>query len=126
MTTARDITTKDPIIVDKDKTARDVAHLLATNGIGAVVVCGSGDEMQGMVTDRDLAVGETSRCHQQFGRAPTSEGEPSLKIENPPTAIADKAKITDIAFSERFAAHRLHRVTPDLRHTHVCERTGRA
>lgn len=56
MTTARDIMTKDPIIVDKDKTARDVAHLLATNGIGAVVVCGEGDEMQGMVTDRDLAV----------------------------------------------------------------------
>lgn len=56
VTTARDIMTKDPIIVDRDKTARDVAHLLATNGIGAVVVCGSDDEMQGMVTDRDLAV----------------------------------------------------------------------
>ena len=57
MTTAREIMTGSPIIVDVSTPVRDIARQLADNNIGSVIVCNSDKRMQGIVTDRDLAVG---------------------------------------------------------------------
>ena len=54
--TARDIMTKDPRIMKVDDCAADIAKVLADEDIGSVIIC-DGDRLQGMVTDRDLAVG---------------------------------------------------------------------
>jgi CBS domain-containing protein len=54
--TARDIMTKDPRIMKVDDCAGDIAKVLADEDIGSVIIC-DGDRLQGMVTDRDLAVG---------------------------------------------------------------------
>jgi CBS domain-containing protein len=53
---ARDIMTESPLVVGYDEPARKVAQMLADNEIGGVIVC-EGDRIQGMITDRDLAVG---------------------------------------------------------------------
>ena len=54
--TARDIMTKNPRIVKVDDTVRDIAGILAQEDIGAVIVCNDEQRLQGMITDRDLAV----------------------------------------------------------------------
>ncbi len=54
--TARDIMTKDPRIMKVDDTADDIARVLAEEDIGAVIICNDEQRLQGMVTDRDLAV----------------------------------------------------------------------
>ncbi|MEX0864143.1 MAG: CBS domain-containing protein [Acidimicrobiia bacterium] len=56
MAIARDIMTESPLVVGFDEPARKVAQLLADNQIGGVLVC-QDDRLQGMITDRDLAVG---------------------------------------------------------------------
>jgi CBS domain-containing protein len=57
MTTAREIMTGSPVIVDISTPIRDIARQLADNDIGSVIVCDPDRQLQGMVTDRDLAVG---------------------------------------------------------------------
>ena len=54
--TARDIMTADPRIMQMGDSAADIAKVLADENIGAVIIC-DGERLQGMVTDRDLAVG---------------------------------------------------------------------
>jgi CBS domain-containing protein len=54
--TARDIMTANPRIMQMGDSAADIAKVLADENIGAVVIC-DGERLQGMVTDRDLAVG---------------------------------------------------------------------
>ena len=54
--TAREIMTADPRIMQMDASAADIAKVLADEDIGAVIIC-DGERLQGMVTDRDLAVG---------------------------------------------------------------------
>ena len=55
MTTARDLMTDRPTIVRGDTPIADVARKLREDGIGAAVVCDH-DRLQGVVTDRDIAV----------------------------------------------------------------------
>ena len=55
-TVARDIMTKGPRIMKVDDKVVDIARCLADDEIGAVVICNAEDRLQGMVTDRDLAV----------------------------------------------------------------------
>jgi len=55
-TVARDIMTSKPRIMKVDDPVIDLARAMAEEGIGAVVVCNADDRLQGMVTDRDLAV----------------------------------------------------------------------
>lgn len=57
MTTARELMTHEPKIVAKTTSATDAARLLADEGIGALVVCNDDRRLQGVVTDRDIAVG---------------------------------------------------------------------
>lgn len=54
-TVARDIMTKDPRIMKVDDRVIDVAKSM-TDDIGAVIICNDEKRLQGMVTDRDLAV----------------------------------------------------------------------
>jgi CBS domain-containing protein len=49
--------TGSPVIVDISTPIRDIARQLADNDIGSVIVCNPDRQLQGMVTDRDLAVG---------------------------------------------------------------------
>ncbi len=55
-TVARDIMTPNPRIVKVDDSADRIARVLAEENIGAVVVCNDQHRLQGMITDRDLAV----------------------------------------------------------------------
>jgi len=61
MTTARDIMTKNPQIVQTDASVQDIARQLADQDIGAVIVCNAEKRLQGVVTDRDLAVEVVAR-----------------------------------------------------------------
>ena len=45
-----------PRIMKVDDTAADIAKVLADENIGAVIICNDEQRLQGMVTDRDLAV----------------------------------------------------------------------
>jgi CBS domain-containing protein len=56
MASARDIMSPNPRIVKTGDTVRDIAGILADEGIGSVIVCNDDQRLQGMITDRDLAV----------------------------------------------------------------------
>jgi len=55
-TVARDIMTSNPRIMKVDDTVVDIAKALADDQIGAVVICNDDNRLQGMITDRDLAI----------------------------------------------------------------------
>ena len=61
MAVARDIMTKNPRTVKVDDSVRQVAGILADENIGAVVVCNDDNRLQGVITDRDLAVEVVAR-----------------------------------------------------------------
>jgi len=48
--------TKDPVICDVSDSAVDIARRMERENIGAVIVCNPDERLQGMVTDRDLAI----------------------------------------------------------------------
>ncbi|HSJ35007.1 MAG TPA: CBS domain-containing protein [Acidimicrobiia bacterium] len=56
MATARDIMTKNPVICDVSDSVVDIARRMERENIGAVIVCNPDERLQGMVTDRDLAI----------------------------------------------------------------------
>jgi CBS domain-containing protein len=56
MATARDIMTKDTVIFDVSDSVVDIAKRMESENIGAVIVCNPDQRLQGMVTDRDLAI----------------------------------------------------------------------
>jgi CBS domain-containing protein len=55
MTTARDIMTEGADFVESSTTVLDAAKKLASEDYGALPIC-DGDELQGMITDRDIVV----------------------------------------------------------------------
>jgi CBS domain-containing protein len=56
MPTARELMTERPTIVSGDTSVADIAKRLREDRIGAVIVCGTGERLAGLVTDRDIAV----------------------------------------------------------------------
>ena len=56
MTTAREIMTPDAEWIDADVTVADAARQLRERSVGALPVCDGQGHLQGMVTDRDIAV----------------------------------------------------------------------
>lgn len=56
MTKIRDIMSTEPKYCSVSDSVRDVAKLFAADNIGAVVICNDDKRLQGVVTDRDLAV----------------------------------------------------------------------
>ncbi len=57
MTLARDIMTSEPRAILVDDSARHAAQVLASRGIGSVIVVNHKKRLLGMLTDRDIAVG---------------------------------------------------------------------
>ena len=55
MTTARDIMTSGPDIIDAQSTVLEAAKKLASDDIGALPICDNG-KLKGMITDRDIVV----------------------------------------------------------------------
>lgn len=55
MTTARDIMTSGPDIIDAQSTVLEAAKKLAKDDIGALPICENG-KLRGMITDRDIVV----------------------------------------------------------------------
>jgi CBS domain-containing protein len=56
MTTAREIMTPDATWIGADTTVAEAARQMAKDDIGAIPVCSTEGRLQGVVTDRDLAV----------------------------------------------------------------------
>ncbi|MFN2614441.1 MAG: CBS domain-containing protein [Actinomycetota bacterium] len=56
MAKVRDLMTRDPVCVSADAPVIDAARLMKDAGIGDVIVVTDGNEMCGIVTDRDIAV----------------------------------------------------------------------
>lgn len=54
MRTAADLVTSPPIEAWPDTTLRDLAVLLSSNDIGAVLVRGTGGEVAGVISERDV------------------------------------------------------------------------
>jgi CBS domain-containing protein len=55
MTTAREIMTSAPDIIDAQSTVLEAAKKLAKDDIGALPICDNG-KLKGMITDRDIVV----------------------------------------------------------------------
>jgi CBS domain-containing protein len=56
MRTARDIMTKGAECVLVDETLVDAARKMRDLDVGALPICGSDNQLKGMVTDRDIAI----------------------------------------------------------------------
>ena len=56
MPTARDIMTPNPTIVKTDANVVDIAKQLRDEEIGAVIVCNDEGRIEGLITDRDIAI----------------------------------------------------------------------
>jgi len=56
MPTAREIMTPNPTIVKTDVSVADIAKRLRDEDIGAVIVCNQDNRIEGLITDRDIAV----------------------------------------------------------------------
>ena len=56
MTKARDVMTDSPTIPDAGTPISEIARKLRDERVGAVIVCNSDQHLQGVVTDRDIAV----------------------------------------------------------------------
>ena len=78
--TMRDVMTANPRTLSTGATAEEAARIMRDEDVGVVVVVGDGDEVRGVVTDRDIAVRVVAE-----GKAPTE------------TTLADVASQEEIA-----------------------------
>ena len=56
MTKVREIMTESPMVATPGDSIRHIAQMLGDSDIGGVIVCDDDDQLQGMITDRDIAV----------------------------------------------------------------------
>jgi CBS domain-containing protein len=84
MTTARDIMTDGAECARAGETLTDAARKMRDLGVGALPICGDGDRLKGVVTDRDIVV----RCVAE-GADPTSTSVSELAEGKPVTIGAD-------------------------------------
>lgn len=104
MTTARDVMTADPRIVGTNESAEGIAKILASENIGAVVVCNDEKRLQGVITDRDLAVGVVAK-----GKDPSSTTASQLVDGSEVVTIG-----ADDSVDEAIATMKSHAVQADL------------
>lgn len=83
-TTARDVMTPDCVCVDETETVAQAARRLASEGVGALPICGEEGRLKGMITDRDIAVRVVAE-----GRDPESCSLADLADGKPVTIGAD-------------------------------------
>ena len=58
----RDIMNPHVVSIDPTESAALAARLLARHNVGSLPVCGSGGQLQGMVTDRDIVLRCVAAC----------------------------------------------------------------
>jgi CBS domain-containing protein len=56
MTTAREIMSTDVAFARRDQPVQDVARMMADRDVGALPICNADHELDGFVTDRDIAL----------------------------------------------------------------------
>jgi CBS-domain-containing membrane protein len=56
MTTVRDIMTADVICIGENESLATAAQQMRDLDVGALPICGEDDRLQGMLTDRDIAI----------------------------------------------------------------------
>ncbi len=84
----RDIMVRDVITINHDKTAKDVALLMAEKGISSLVVVKDGSPI-GLVTERDL-VQKVSTTDKKSSEVPLAElMSPNFRWVEPMTPIED-------------------------------------
>jgi CBS domain-containing protein len=84
MTTARDIMTANAECVRSNQTIAEAARKMADMNVGALPICGEDDRLQGMITDRDIAVKVIAQ-----GKDPNSVTAGDLAQGKPVTIGAD-------------------------------------
>jgi CBS domain-containing protein len=62
-----DLALREPVVVGRDATMADTADLMATSGVGCVIVV-EGDTPVGIVTDRDIVTRGVARAYPADGR----------------------------------------------------------
>jgi CBS domain-containing protein len=55
-TTARDIMSTDTTCANENDSVGEAAATMARLGVGALPICGTDEQLKGMITDRDVAV----------------------------------------------------------------------
>ena len=84
MTTAREIMTPNAECIRSNQTITEAARKMADMDVGALPICGEDDRLQGMITDRDIAVKVIAQ-----GKDPNSMTAGDLAQGKPVTIGAD-------------------------------------
>ncbi|MBM2623684.1 CBS domain-containing protein [Actinoplanes sp. LDG1-06] len=84
MTTAREIMTPDATCVGEKETLADAARKMSELGVGSLPICGEGNRLKGMLTDRDIVVKAIAQ-----GRDPGSCSAAEFAQGKPVTIGAD-------------------------------------
>ena len=82
----RDIMNPHVVSIDPTESAALAARLLARHNVGSLPVCGSGGQLQGMVTDRDLV----TRC-MAAGLKPQETPVAQVMTSGPITVQAEES-----------------------------------
>lgn len=84
MKTARDIMTSGPTTVTTSQSLAEAAGLMRDEGVGALPICGDDDQLQGVITDRDIVVRAVAG-----GQDPSSTTVADFAGDKPVTIGAD-------------------------------------
>ncbi|MFR0911957.1 MAG: CBS domain-containing protein [Evtepia gabavorous] len=87
----RDIMNPHVVSIDPTESAALAARLLARHNVGSLPVCGSGGQLQGMVTDRDVL-----RCvaaEEDPGRAGAQHHVPAARRCHPEDDVRQAARL---------------------------------
>ena len=93
----RDLMTKEPATFRTDEPVREAAKAMSEGDFGAVVVCGEGDEVRGILTDRDIVVRVVAE-----GKDPASTPI-SAAFTTEPTTLAPEDSLDDAVDALRSA-----------------------
>lgn len=99
---ARDIMTASPGVIDAGSTVAEAAKKLASLDVGALPICVEGNQLRGMITDRDIVVKVIAE-----GQDPTQIKAGDLGEGKPVTIGADDS-VHEIL--ETMAEHKVRRL----------------
>lgn len=90
MTTLTDIMTSDLTTVDTGATLKEVASLMAQEDIGNVLIM-AGDELRGIITDRDIVIRAVAYGHD-LGSAASDYASGPVFTMDAETSVSEAAK----------------------------------
>lgn len=102
MPTAREIMTAGVTCAQENETLMDAARKMAELNVGALPICGSDNQLKGMLTDRDIVVKVLAA-----GNDPTSVTVAQLAQGKPVTIGADDDSVEILATMARHKVRRL-------------------